>query len=312
MEVNYDYYRIFYYVAKYGSFTQAANAMFGSQPNLTRAIKNLEESLGCTLFVRTNRAVTLTEEGEKLYNHIAVAVEQILAGEEELLQDKNLQRGVVNLGVSETALRCLLLPTFQRYRSKYPGIRFKIFNFSTPQATEALQSGLVELAVVTTPADLAPNMRSVNVVSFREVGVCSEAFPELAGRKVTLREISTYPMISLSSNTKTYAFYRELFRKNGLTLSPDIEAATVDQIIPLVESDLGVGFVPEPLLERSKSRLVRLDLAEEIPMRSICLIKRTDRPLGLAAEALERMILAAKEGEKREQNSSDLPKKPVL
>ena len=62
MYINYEHYRIFYYVAKYRSFTQAASALLNNQPNITRTIKNLEDALGCTLFVRSNRGVTLTPE----------------------------------------------------------------------------------------------------------------------------------------------------------------------------------------------------------------------------------------------------------
>ena len=73
MEINYDYYRIFYYVAKYKSFTQAANILMNNQPNITRSMNNLENQLGCRLFIRSNRGVTLTREGEKLYKHVTIA-----------------------------------------------------------------------------------------------------------------------------------------------------------------------------------------------------------------------------------------------
>ena len=67
MDVNFEYYRIFYYVAKYGNFTKAARALGNSQPNITRAMNLLEQEVGCTLFIRTNRGVRLTPEGERLY-----------------------------------------------------------------------------------------------------------------------------------------------------------------------------------------------------------------------------------------------------
>ena len=71
MNINYDYYRIFYYVAKHRSFTQAANTLMNSQPNITRAIKNLEQALGCALFLRSSHSVQLTPEGEELLAHIS-------------------------------------------------------------------------------------------------------------------------------------------------------------------------------------------------------------------------------------------------
>ena len=63
MNISYDYYRIFYYVAKYGNVTQAAKMLLSNQPNLTRVIKTLEGELGCPLFIRNNRGMKLTQEG---------------------------------------------------------------------------------------------------------------------------------------------------------------------------------------------------------------------------------------------------------
>ena len=70
MNINYDYYRIFYFVAKYGNISQAAKLLLNNQPNLTRTIKNLESELGCPLFSRTNRGMRLTPEGQKLYDRL--------------------------------------------------------------------------------------------------------------------------------------------------------------------------------------------------------------------------------------------------
>ena len=71
---------------------------------------------------------------------------------------------------------------------------------------------------------------------------------------------------------------------------PDIEAATADQILPMVRSDLGIGFVPEEFLE-GNTDVARIDLAEKIPLRSICMIKRKEQPLSVAAKELEKLIL---------------------
>ena len=134
MIVSYDAYRVFYTVARFGSFTKAASVLLARQPNLTRTIRNLESALGCTLFVRSNRGVSLTPEGEKLFARVSVACEQIQAGEEELASDRSLQSGVVSIGASETALHGFLLPVLGAFHRAYPGIRLRISNHSTPQA----------------------------------------------------------------------------------------------------------------------------------------------------------------------------------
>ena len=85
MNISYDSYRVFYYAAKYKSFSQAAAALYNDQPNVTRMIRRLESELRCPLFFRSPQGVRLTPEGEKLYTHIAAAFESIAAGEAELL-----------------------------------------------------------------------------------------------------------------------------------------------------------------------------------------------------------------------------------
>ena len=108
MEVTYDYYRIFYYAAKYKSFSQAATILMSNQPNVTRAIHNLESQLGCRLFIRSNRGAELTPEGERLYSHVAIAYDHLHAAELELENEKKLEQGTVTIGVSEIALHLLL------------------------------------------------------------------------------------------------------------------------------------------------------------------------------------------------------------
>ena len=79
-----DYYRIFYYVAQYKSFSKAADVMGNNQPNITRCMNILENELGCKLFIRSNRGVQLTIEGERLFEHVSIAIEQLVSGENEL------------------------------------------------------------------------------------------------------------------------------------------------------------------------------------------------------------------------------------
>lgn len=292
MYINYDYYRVFYYVAKYGNFTQAAEFLLGNQPNITRTIKNLENELGCTLFIRSNRGVRLTPEGEKLYAHVSVAVEQILVGEEELSQNKSLQSGVVSIGASEVALHCCLLPILKQFHRDYPGIRIRISNHTTPQAITALSRGLVDLAVITTPFEIKDPLKSVELKPFSEIAVCGTSLQHLTGAPVHLFELCQYPLICLSPQTKTYEFYSQFFAKHGLHLSPDVEAATADQLLPMIKNDLGIGFLPEELAAAAMEagEIFQIHLHEEIPKRAICMLKNTDKPMSIAAKAVEGAI----------------------
>lgn len=295
MYISYDYYRVFYYVAKYGNVSQAAKLLLNNQPNLTRTIRNLECELGCPLFSRTNRGMKLTPEGERLYTHVRIAFEHIEAGEAELTEARNLQTGTVYIAASEVALRCLLLPVLKQYRLLYPGVRIRISNHSTPQAIAALKDGAADIAVVTTPTVRSASLVETVIRPIQEAAVCSSAFPALTDRPVALSELLDYPIISLGPDTKSFAFYSDFFTGHSLPFHPAIEAFTADQILPMVEADLGVGFVPNEFLE-SESRVCRIDLKEQIPERQVVLIKRKGQPLSVAARKLEHMILEEKSG----------------
>ena len=193
MYVSYDRYRIFYYVAKYGNISQAAKVLLNNQPNLTRTIKNLEGELGCTLFARTSRGMKLTPEGQRLYDHIRIAVEHIEAGEAEITESRTLQNGTIFVAASEVALRCLLLPILKKYRLLHPGIHIRISNYSTPQAIAALKDGTADIAVVTTPTAHSASLVETKVKTVTEVAVCSPFFSALTGRPVSLEELLNYP-----------------------------------------------------------------------------------------------------------------------
>ena len=294
MNLSYDYYRVFYYVARFGNITQAANALFCNQPNVTRTIKLLEQALGCTLLVRSNRGVTLTPEGELLLSHVAPAMEHLESAERELSAQGELRQGTVSLGTSEVALRCLLLPVLKEFRAAYPGVRVRVTNSSTPQALAALQDGLVDLAVVTTPLLLPKGLDRRILKRVQEVAVCADAYHGSLAGPLALEDLARYPLVSLGSGTATYQFYAEWFAQQGLSYRPEVEAATEDQILPLVRSCLGLGFVPEEFLrdDAGAAGVSRLALRQPVPPRAICLVTRTGQPLRAAAKKLESILLS--------------------
>lgn len=296
MSIPYDYYRIFYYVARYQSLTRAAHALQSNQPNVTRTINALERELGCRLFQRSHRGVTLTPEGEKLFAHVQIMQEQLQAAEYELAGSRSLQSGSVSIGASETALHGLLLPVLRRFRQQHPGVRFQITNHSSPQAVAALRAGLVELAVVCTPCDeISKSLAEIPLRPTQDVLVAGPEYADLAARPLTLQEVADLPLVCLGPGSSTYTFFGQLFAQQGLTLSPDIQAATADQILPMVRYGLGLGFVPMELARGplEKGEVIQLSLDQPIPARWISLVKDKSRPLSVAALELEKTLRAA-------------------
>ena len=82
--MNFEYYKIFYYVAKNKNVTKAAAELYSSQPAITRALQNMEAELGVKLIIRKKTGVELTRDGENLFNYAEVAVRQLTKAETEL------------------------------------------------------------------------------------------------------------------------------------------------------------------------------------------------------------------------------------
>ena len=289
-----DYYRIFYYVAQYQSFSKAAEILGNNQPNLSRCMNLLESELGCKLLVRTNRGVSLTPEGQRLFEHVAIANEQLMLGEQEILKDKSLESGLVTIGASETALRLFLLNKLELFHHNYPHVRLQISNHSTPQAVEAVRRGTVDFAVVSTPVKADAPLHMTMLHPYQEILIGGTEFGHLAGRQTTFEEIMQYPLICLGKETVTFQFYRQLFASYGLDFEPDTETATADQILPLVRSGLGLAFIPKPMAKDAIDRgeVSEIPLCEKIPSRNICLIYDSTHPFKEAATQLKKMIAA--------------------
>jgi len=288
MDIGYDAYRFFYYTAKYKSFTLAAKALGNSQPNVTRMIKNLENALGCTLLLRNNRQVELTAEGTVLYSYVRTAFEQLQAGEEALLGGQTLEGGFLRIAATEVALRIFLLPILSQFRSRYPGVHIKLLNGSTPAALGHLESGLADLAFVTTPFSLSESLQSTVLTQVQDVAICGSAYAPVLRQQVTLRQLSEFPLICLGENSGTHQFYVRYFASHGLSFQPDMDAATADQILPMVEANLGIGFVPMGFLSPAHA-VHTIALKETLPIRNICMVESSHRIHNRAAKEFRRM-----------------------
>lgn len=292
MHISLDSFRTFYYVAQYQSITKAAEILYNNQPNVTRTIKQLELALGCPLFVRSHKGVQLTPEGEVLLAHIAPAMEYIHSGEEAVRLRANLKDGAVRIAASEIALYHSFLPVIQEFRRRYPEIHLRIYNSTTPQAIHSLQEHLVDLALVNSPLSSHASVEAAELITYHDAAVCGTFFSPSPSAPLTLEQLASYPLVSMKKGTATFELYHSLFQKHGIHMTPSIEATSSSQILPLVRANLGIGFIPEHMAiqEVAAGGIRILPLQQSLPTRSICLLKRKDIPLSLAAQTLEQML----------------------
>lgn len=293
MKSSYDRYFLFYHVAKYKSFTKAAQVLSSNQPNITHAMNKLESELGCRLLIRSNKGITLTPEGESLYQRAAIAFEQLTLAENELKAATSLSEGSVTIGASETALHGFLLLHLNEFRENHPGIRIRILNSSNSSAVDAVHSGKVDFSLVATPTGANRPMTETCLCSFHDILIAGKRYAYLADSPKSLSDLSDIPLVCMVESTNTFAFYNQFYYENGLTLKPDMEVATTDLMLPFVKNNLGIGFVPAFYADEAikNGECWRIPLIEKLPTRFICLVQDSGRSLNVAAMEFKKFLM---------------------
>ena len=294
MNSNFEYYKIFYYVAKYENLTKAATALKTSQPAVTRTIHKLEGELGCRLFTRSKTGMKLTPEGRTFYGYVAAGCAQFFKGENDLSNLISLENGTIYISATETALHCYLFQAMEEFNSLYPNVRFNILNNSTTESVNAVKEGKVDLAFVSANLQVAKPLRMKILRKYRDILIAGMRFEELkAGKEeLSLKELVSYPWISLTAETITRRFLNEYFEKNGLTFAPDMELATTDMILPAVRHNLGLGFIPAEFAdaELKSGQVFEIKVKEKLPERNIVLIYDMEYPQSIAAKEFQKFL----------------------
>lgn len=288
MITNLEYYKVFYYVAKTGSLTQAAGILSISQPAVSQSIKLLEEQTGVKLFYRVSRGVRLTTEGELLFSYVSKGYEQIEKGEQKLKQMLNLELGEIHIGASDMTLQFYLLPFLEQFHEKYPDIKVVVTNAPTPETLQNLQNGQIDFGIVSTPFEPLENMRTLSVRNIEDTFVCGRRFISHKNKTLDLSELEKLPIIYLEKNTSTRTYMDQFLSANGVNIQPEFELATSDMIVQFALRNLGVGCVVRDFaLPYLKSGvLFELRFNKIIPKREFCIVTSGRMPMSAAAKKL--------------------------
>ena len=288
MNVNLEYYKIFYYVATELSITGAAKKLNISQPAVSQAVKQLEQGLGIELFTRRAKGVSLTHAGTLLYSYVKDGYETILSGERQLAKMMNLETGEVRIGASDMTLQFYLLPYLEQFHQLYPDIKVTVTNAPTPQTIDHLQQGRIDFGVVTKPLNIDSTNSQFNVLTVRyvqDVFVAGEKFRYLQNQELDYKRLEDLPLICLEGNTSTRSYVEHFLKLKDVKLRPEFELATSDMIIQFAVRNLGIGcvvkdFANDPI---STGGLFELTFKEKIPGREMCLIIDKRSTMSVAA-----------------------------
>ncbi len=283
MDINYELYKVFYYVASSLSFSAASRQLYISQSAVSQSVKTLEKKLGQPLFIRSTKKVQLTYAGNVLFKHIEPAMNLITRGENQLLDAGALGLEQLNIGASDTICRYFLVPYLKKFHEKFPKIPIKITNTTSIECAQLLEQRKADLIVTNFPnTRLNHSYIQKTVLRFHDVFIANPAFFDLADREITLHQLNAFPIMTLGRNSTTSEFLRRLFLQHQLEFVPEIELSSNDLLIDLARIGLGVAFIPDYCLAPQSDDLILIKTKEELPYRQLVVSANTTFPLSAA------------------------------
>ncbi len=284
MTNNYELYKVFYWAAKTGSLTQAAKALYLTQPSVSHAIKQLEDSFGITLFYRNSKGVSLTQEGAVLYSYIEQSQIYITLAEEKMAALKNLDSGELRIGGSDSLFKHYLLPFLEDYHQKHPGIKLHLNHGTTPETISFLKEGRIDVGVVRMPI-VDSQLKVMRGIQLQDCFVAGARYSELKDEILSIELLLQYPIILFSRNSRVRMAITELFQSFGHEIKPEIEVGSVDLLIEFAKKGLGISYVTREFVskELESGALFEIQLDVKLPPSQVGFMTMRNMPLSGAA-----------------------------
>jgi LysR family carnitine catabolism transcriptional activator len=277
-------------VARSGSFAKAAVQLHLSQPALSIAIKNLEESLGGKLLVRTTRSVAMTPEGKAFYP----VARRLLSDWEQSLQDVrnhfSLLRGKLDIAAMPTYATNLLPVVLANFHQQYPDINITVHDVIAESVVEMVRENRCEIGVTFEP-DNTPELNFEALYHDKFVAILPNKHPLMSKQQITWQDLLKYPHISLQRPAGTRALIDKALAEDGLTITPAFESHQLVSIGRLVNQGLGLGVVPST----SKAQMLEMglqcrELVAPVIVHKVGIITRRDHALSAPAQVMQTLI----------------------
>ncbi|MCR4641601.1 MAG: LysR family transcriptional regulator [Lachnospiraceae bacterium] len=291
MQAKIEHYRVFKAVADNGNISSTARELYLSQSAISQSIRTLEDSLGVRLFSRSPRGVSLTADGHTLYEYVSGALSLLEAGEVRLNESRELLRGELTIGASNTLTECYLLKYLKQYHRLYPGVKVRILNGTSKRVMNFLNNGTVDIAFATTN-EKDERFESYLCFKTHTAFVAAADYPIDFSKSYSLREISALPLILLEKEAGSRRFLEDCFLKKGLRLEPEIELASYELLISLAGIGLGIAGITEEFSGDAlrTGTVKKLKLKAKLPERAVSMLSPKSGSSGMAARKFMELI----------------------
>ena len=262
--------------------TKASEELFISQPAISQAIKKLENQIGGTLFLRSNKGMELTEEGKMLYEHIKGALELIDNAENEFTSFKDLSKGEIKIGCSTTLTKLILLDALKDFHTDYPNINIKIENNLTSHLINELKLGKLDFVIFNESNIKETNLKLQKLKELKQGFIYN---PEYFRDEInSFDNLNNFPLILQKDEANSRKLLNHIALENNTLLKPSMEVVSQELVTEFTNIGLGIGFTAIDLAKKKYPHLKELSINEKIPNMQVFLATNKSISLTFASK----------------------------
>lgn len=282
MNVDLELYKVFYVVAKNKHMTRASEELHISQPAISQSIKKLEDQLGGTLFLRSNKGMELTEEGKMFYEYVKGALELIGNAENEFTSFKDLSKGEIKVGCSTTLTKLILMDALENFHKDYPNININIVNGLTSNLINDLKLGKLDFVIFNESNIKENNLYLEKIKELKQGFVYNPDY--YTDNVKTFSDLNKLPLILQNGESNSRKLLDYIALQEHVKLIPRMEVVSQELISEFVNIGLGVGFVIIDLANRNFKNLKELEINKTIPNINVYLAMNKSISLTFASK----------------------------
>ena len=226
------------------NLTDAAKALFTSQPGVSKAIIELEEELGIDIFSRHGKRIRgLTEPGRQVLKSVELILQEVEGlkriGKEFAAQDS----GSLTIATTHTQARYSLPSVVQQFSQKFPKVRLSLLQGNPKQVAEMVTNNLADVAIATEAIAEVDGLVSLPCFQWEHMVITPTDHPLLKLKSITLEDIAAYPLITYDAAFAGRNKIDQAFARRALKPDVVLEAIDADVIKTYVELGMGIGII---------------------------------------------------------------------
>ena len=292
--MNYTYLNIFYTVAKLQNISKAAEELGVTQPAVSRIISNIEKEYHTKLFFRSKTGVSLTRDGQNLFEMIKVPLIELEKVSNNLSSNKTLDKVTIHIGATSTALYCYLFKHLEDdIKRIFPNVNFKIYSDSSTKLLNMVSNGSIDFAFITTPYQGREDLETHNVVKLNDILIAPISYKDQIKGKVSIKDLENYPFILLSKEMQFREYIDNFLNKYKVHVTPVYETDSSAILTPFVELGYGLTFIPDEMAIKSISegKCYQVNIKEKLPDRYIAFAIKKDKTHNSVIDDIKKRIL---------------------